>query len=79
MIKKPFLPIEVTKEDLSYRVKTVGREYLFSASSLPSSVTSLGKELLASPMRLVGVEDGSEIVWDTNYHENESESFIQKL
>lgn len=78
MLKKPFLPVEVTKENLSYRVKTVGREYIFGANSLPASVTSLGKELLGAPMRLVGIEDGSEIVWDTNYPDNESESFIQK-
>lgn len=78
MLKKPFLPVEITSKDLCHTVKTVGREYVFGANSLPMSVKSLERELLAAPVRLVGIEDGQEIVWDVNYPDNESESFIQK-
>ncbi len=78
MIKKPFLPVEYEKNGLSHIVKVVDREYVFGANSLPQSIKSQSKELLSGQVRLVGIEDGQKIVWDVNYPENESESFVQR-
>ncbi|MBO4513034.1 MAG: hypothetical protein J5746_09715 [Victivallales bacterium] len=72
-----FHPIEVSREGLQHKVRVWGREYTFAANSLPCSIVSQGQELLASPMRIVGIEDGVPMKWDENYPDNESECFIQ--
>ncbi len=76
-LAQPFLPVEAKTEGLQYRVSVVGREIVFGADSLPVSIKAGGQEILAAPVRFVGIEDGEPIQWDTNYPDNESESFIQ--
>lgn len=76
-IPRPFFPIEVHQDGLLHKVSVVGRDMVFGADSLLQSVTSCGDELLAAPIRLVGLEDGEPIIWDKNYPDNESQAFIQ--
>ena len=64
-IPKPFLPVAVETDDLSYRARVLGREMTFGANSLVKSIKSNGKELLSERMRFVGTEDGEPIIWDT--------------
>ena len=73
-----FHPIEVSNEGLQHKVRVWGREYTFAPNSLPCSIVSQRQELLAAPMRIVGIEDGVPLKWDENYPENESECFIQR-
>lgn len=72
-----FTPIKEAADGLNHVVSVWGRSYTFGANGMPNSLISNGKELLAAPMRLVGIEEGEEIAWDTNYPDNESESFVQ--
>ncbi len=76
-IPSPFIPLRVKTEDLCHRADVVGRSYTFGADGMISQITTQGQELLAEPMRLVMEEDGKRAVFDDNYPENESESFIQ--
>jgi len=75
-IMKPFLPVEITTEGLDHTVRVLGRTYTIGADGMPNSIKVNGNELLAAPMRIVMGEDGQETVWQTDYPENESESFI---
>lgn len=76
-IPQPFLPLRIESNNLHHTVRVVGREYTFGPDGLITSIRSQGHELLAGPMRIVMREDGTSSVWDQNYPENESESFIQ--
>ncbi len=76
-IPRPFLPVCVESANLCHTVYVVDRDYTFGPDGLPVSIRSQGQELLASPVRIVCVEDGADAVWDDQYPENESESFIQ--
>jgi len=76
-IAEPFIPLRVKTENLCHTVNVVGRSYTFGADGMIKSIIADGQELLAEPMRIVMVEDGAESVFDNNYPENESESFIQ--
>ena len=73
-IPKPFLPVAVETDGLSYRARGLGREMTFGANSL---VKSNGKELRSERMRFVGTEDGEPIIWDNDYENNESGFFVQ--
>lgn len=75
-IPKPFIPVRVHSENLSHTVEVVGKSYTFGPDGMISSIVAEGKELLAEPMRLVMIEDGEEANFDTDYENNESESFI---
>ena len=77
-IPQPFIPVRAHTHDLFHTVEVLGRTYTFGADGLLSSVLVGGEELLAAPVRIVMKEDGGDAVWDDNYPENESESFIQK-
>ena len=77
-IPQPFLPVTVESENLHHTIRVVGREYTFGPDGMLTSVKSEGHELLAAPMRLVCVEDGEPSVFDRDYENNESESFIQR-
>lgn len=77
-IPQPFLPVSVESKQLSHTVRVLEREYTFGPNGLLHSVKAQGVELLASPMRIVCVEDGGAAEWDLDYANNESESFIQK-
>ena len=63
MDKNIFPPVKVTKEKTGYSVGVWNRTYKFDSSPLLYSMISAGEELLASPMRVVGTENGKEIVW----------------
>jgi len=76
-ITKPFLPLRVETNDLSHKVNVAGRSYTFGADGMIKSVIVEGQELLAEPMKIIMIEDGKESVFDNNYPDNESESFIQ--
>lgn len=71
-----FMPVEAVTEGLEHKVNVVGRTITLGANGLPSSIISGGVELLASPVRFVCVEDGEPSVWDEDYANNESESFV---
>ncbi len=75
-IPSPFLPVEVTTENLEHTVRTLGRTCTFGVNSMPNSIKVNGNEILSAPIRVVMREDGEESVWDTDYPNNESESFI---
>ena len=77
-ITNPFLPLRIKTDDLSHTVMLAGKSYTFGADGMITSIISEGHELLANPMRIVMFEDGNEAIFDGNYPENESESFIQK-
>ena len=77
-ISQPFIPLRAETNGLEHTVHVVGRDYTIGADGMITSIKSEGVELLASPMRIVSVEDGRESVWDMNYPGNESESFIQR-
>jgi hypothetical protein len=76
-IPSPFIPLRVSAEGLTHTVDVIGRSYTFGADGMISSINSQGKELLASPMRLVLEEDGVSAQFCDDYSKNESESFIQ--
>lgn len=61
---KEFGKITAESDDKTCCVSVWNRRYLFGKSPLLSSVISSGKELLASPMRVVATENGSEAVWE---------------
>ncbi|MCS7192320.1 MAG: hypothetical protein NZ937_04975, partial [Armatimonadetes bacterium] len=52
-VPEPWTPVkaQINKNELS--VSVWGRTYRFLNSPLPSSVTTLGSEILAAPIRLV--------------------------
>ena len=77
-ITNPFSPLRIKTDTLLHTVILSEKSYTFGADGMITSITSEGNELLSSPMRIVMVEDGKEALFDGNYPENESESFIQK-
>jgi len=76
MLPKPFLPVKAETNCLEHTVHVLERDYTFGADGMITSIKAQGHELLASPMRVICVEDGNHSEWDNNYPENESESFI---
>ena len=76
-IPKPFIPLRVHTQELSHTVEISGRSYTFGADGMLTSVISQGQELLASPMRIISIEDGVPAEYDNNYPDNESESVVQ--
>lgn len=77
-ITDPFLPLRIETQGLCHTVNLSNKSYTFGADGMITSIKAEGHELLAEPMRIVMAEDGAESVFDNNYPENESESFIQK-
>jgi len=76
-IPKPFIPLRVESDNLHHTVHLLNRDYTFGPDGMITSIMSEGHELLAGPVRVVAREDGEDAVWDMNYPDNESESFIQ--
>ena len=77
-IPQPFIPVRAQTCGLQHTVEVLGRTYTFGADGLLSSILVNGQELLAAPVRFAAQEDGAAAVWDENYPDNESESFVQK-
>ncbi len=76
-IPQPFIPLRAETNGLEHTIHVIGRDYTIGADGMITSIKSEGIELLASPTRVVSVEDGEESNWDNDYPANESESFIQ--
>ncbi len=55
-------PITLNTDGIKKEINVWNRKYTLSDSPLLSSIISNGQELLASPMRLVGTENGKELV-----------------
>ena len=51
---KPFTPVTLERGKEN-RVGVIGRSYLFGEDSMIKSITAREKELLASPLRFVGI------------------------
>lgn len=75
-IPQPFTPVRVTSNNFDHNVEVLGRYFVFGANSFPTSIKTQNVELLDAPISLCGTECGEEIVWDDDYANNESESFI---
>lgn len=76
-IPQPFLPVRAETVCGEHIVHVIGRDYTIGVDGMLTSIRSEGVELLAAPMRLVLEEDGEPAVWNDDYENNESESFIQ--
>lgn len=76
-IASPFIPLRINSENLTHRADISGRSYTFGKDGMITSVISAESELLSAPMRIVMIEDGEEAVFDNDYENNESASFIQ--
>lgn len=76
-IPQPFLPVRAETVHNEHIVHVIGRDYTIGVDGMLTSIRSEGVELLAAPMRLVLEEDGEPAVWNDDYENNESESFIQ--
>lgn len=66
----PWLPLEVKEAENGCTVSVWDRAYTVDKNVLLSSIVSRGNEILSAPMRLVGIENDDEIIW------NEQESFV---
>jgi len=60
----PWTPLTVGKEK-GVTVSPWGRRYEFAQGLFPSSVISMGKEILAAPIRLVCRCDDKELAWES--------------
>ena len=59
-VPRPWTPMTATDGKIS----VWGRDYTFASNALPVSVTSLGRELLAGPVRVVCADaDGKPVAW----------------
>lgn len=76
-VPQPFLPLRCDSSGGCHTVHILERDYTFGPNGLITSIRSQGHELLAAPMRIVAREEGQPSRWDTDYPNNESESFIQ--
>ena len=62
---KPWSPVKVREDGEHIFIETWGRENRSGKTSFLERMRSQGKELLASPVRVVGVEDGSEFTFSS--------------
>jgi hypothetical protein len=64
-ILNAFTPVRVTQDNSAQTVSVIGRDYQMDPIKGPlfSSIVSCGKELLASPIRLSGIENGDPVKW----------------
>lgn len=66
----PWTPVQAVQTSNGTSVSMWDRTYTVKNDVLFTSITSRGNEILSTPMRLVGLENGEEIVW------HEQQSFI---
>ena len=64
---KALSPMTSTEADGRCEVRPWNRQYTLSDSPFLSSILSGDEELLAAPMRLVGIENGRELVLDSAF------------
>ncbi|MDD6308445.1 MAG: DUF6067 family protein [Clostridia bacterium] len=74
----PFTPVYAKNVEGKQTIDVWNRQYIFGVDSMPISIKTGGKEVLAAPIRLVGSEAGKPIVWEQDYEKNESTVFVQK-
>lgn len=60
--EKTALP-KAIKTNSGYEVEVWNRKYAFGLNPFLQAIVSDGEELLSSPMRIVGIENGKELVW----------------
>ena len=61
---KSLTPIKATSNGNECKINVWNRTYTLSSAPFFSSIISGGKELLASPMRIVGEENGKPFVFE---------------
>lgn len=79
-IVKELPPVKYNNLDNGYEIKVWNRRYLLENSPFLVSIMSGNKELLAEPMRIVGVENGKELTFEqckTFKIEEERETSVQ--
>lgn len=59
----PWTPVEAEQQGNACSVEVWDRTYTVDSDLLFTSIKSRGNEILSAPMRLVGIENGEEIVW----------------
>lgn len=62
-IPSPWAPIELNRTDNKIIAKVWGRSYTAGGNSFLESIVSQGEELIVSPVRVAGVENGDELKW----------------
>lgn len=62
-IPNPWSPVEIKADGNDVTTGVWGRSMRAGSKSFLESIVSQGQELLASPIRLVGLENGKELVW----------------
>ena len=62
-VLKPWTPVKVSTDEKGVAVNVWGRSYKGGKKSFLESVISQNIELMASPLRLSGTENGEEIIW----------------
>lgn len=62
-VLKPWTPVKVSTDEKGVAVNVWGRSYKGGKKSFLESVISQNIEILASPIRLSGTENGEEIIW----------------
>ena len=65
-VMKPYHPINIIEKDNSIIANVSMRQITFGRDSLPTSIIADGEELLANPIRFIGIEDNEPMVWDMN-------------
>lgn len=60
---KPWIGVTAEEKENTVTLKVLGRTYEMNHAVLPTSIVSLGEELLYSPMRLVCRECGQDTQW----------------
>lgn len=63
-VPSPFTPVEVEESEKGVKVKVCCREYDFGKEMFPISIKAMGKEILASPIRLSVKDNGVDAVWE---------------
>ena len=59
----PWIPVKATQKENDCSVSCWDRTYTVKDNVLFTSIISRGHEILSAPIRLVGLENGEEIVW----------------
>ena len=67
-VMRPWIPVEIKDKENKIDVNVWGRTYTCGEQSFLESILSQGEEILAAPIRMVGVENGKEIVWESMKH-----------
>lgn len=63
-VLSPWTNVVVQVTEKAVGVNIWGRTYNFAKSPLPTGILTLGEEVLASPIKLIGIVDGNEISWE---------------